>query len=59
MSKVSGNWADLKILPGRLTKLVVEHKAKIIGRDKYGRRLYEMDADDQKAEVLKGQVVHR
>lgn len=39
---VEGTYADLKIHPGRLTKLVAEGKAKIIGRDSFGRRLYRM-----------------
>jgi len=39
---IEGTWADLHIHPGRLTKLVAEGKAEIIGRDPFGRRIYRM-----------------
>ena len=59
MKKVTGNWAELRILPGRLTKLVVERKAKIIGKDEFGRRLYEMDEDVQRTEAMKSPDAQR
>lgn len=37
-----GTWEQLKIHPTELVRLVVEGKAIIVGRDKYGRRIYEL-----------------
>jgi len=40
--KRKGTWDELKMHPTRLMKLVVEGKAKVIGKDKYGRLIYEL-----------------
>ncbi len=42
----TGTWDTLKIHPAKLMKMVVEGKAKIVGRDKYGRRVYGVHNDN-------------
>jgi hypothetical protein len=37
-----GTYEDLKMMPGTLVKLVVQGKAKVIGKDDYGRLIYEL-----------------
>ena len=37
-----GTWEDLKLSPTTLVRLVVEGRATVIGKDKYGRRIYEL-----------------
>ncbi|MBA7574818.1 hypothetical protein ES708_16633 [subsurface metagenome] len=38
----TGTWDQLKIHPASLVKMVVEGKVKIIGKDKFGRYIYEV-----------------
>ena len=42
MDKKTGTWDTLKIHPTKLVKMVVEGKAIILGKDKYGRYIYEV-----------------
>jgi hypothetical protein len=37
-----GTWDQLRILPGRLTQMVIRGEAKIVGKDRFGRRIYEL-----------------
>lgn len=37
-----GTWDQLRIAPGRLTQMVVRGEAKVIGKDEFGRRIYEL-----------------
>jgi hypothetical protein len=37
-----GTYIDFRLSPSHLMKLVIAGKAKIVGKDKYGRRIYEM-----------------
>lgn len=41
--RIRGNYLELKLMPGRLTALVAEGKAKVVGKDKFGRRVYEIE----------------
>ena len=40
--KIRDTWDKLKLHPGRLTKLVGEGKAKLLGKDEFGRWIYEI-----------------
>ncbi|GAI71837.1 unnamed protein product [marine sediment metagenome] len=46
MSKIAetktGTWDQLKMHPAHLVKMVVDGKAKIIGKDRFGRYIYEV-----------------
>jgi hypothetical protein len=35
-----GTWVDLKLHPMTLMKMVIKGKAKIVGKDQYGRKIY-------------------
>lgn len=41
-SKKVGTWDQLRMSPAQLMKLVIQGKANITGRDKYGRHIYEL-----------------
>ena len=43
MSKRRGTWDQLQIMPGHLTKMLTEGKAKTVGKDKFGRRIWEIE----------------
>lgn len=38
-----GTWDTLRLHPMTLMKMVVEGKAIVIGKDKYGRKIYEVE----------------
>jgi len=40
--KKTGTWDKLKMHPTKLVKLVIAGQATIIGKDKYGRYIYEI-----------------
>lgn len=37
-----GTWDQLRLSPSTLMRLVVEGKAKVIGKDRYGRKVYRL-----------------
>ena len=39
---VRGTWVELRLAPGTLTKMVVLGSARIVGKDEYGRNVYEI-----------------
>lgn len=38
-----GTWEQLKIHPTKLIRMVIDGKAKVIGKNKYGRYIYEVE----------------
>ena len=42
MDKKIGTWDKLRIHPTKLMKMVIEGEAKIVGKDKYKRYIYEV-----------------
>lgn len=38
-----GTWEQLKIHPTKLVRMVVEGKATVVGKDKYGRHIYKIE----------------
>ena len=42
---MKGTWYELQIAPGRLTKLVVEGKAKVLTKDDRGCYVYQLIED--------------
>ena len=42
MTEKTGTWADLKLSPATLMRMVIAGKAKIIGKDKFHRYIYEV-----------------
>lgn len=41
-----GTWDTLRLHPMALMRMVIEDKATVIGRDKRGRKIYEIKVDD-------------
>ena len=39
---VRGTWDQLKLGPWELTKMVIAGRATIVGKDQYGRNIYEL-----------------
>lgn len=42
-----GTWDILRIHPMTLMKMVIEGKATVIGKDKRGRKIYEVKQEEQ------------
>jgi len=41
-----GTWDTLRLHPTTLMKMVVEDRATVIGKDKHGRKIYEIKEED-------------
>ena len=44
MGKTVGTWDKLKMHPMTLMRLVIDGRAKIVGKDEHGRYIYELSS---------------